>query len=179
MDTEANVKIAVFGSSSAKEGSQAWKEAYEVGFLLAKGGYTVVNGGYGGTMLASARGAKEGLGKTIGVTTDEFPGLEKNEFIDQEIRKPTWRDRLFQLIALGDGFVILDGGTGTLAELAVVLEMGNKDLHAKPVVVLGKRMQSIVNFFKQNPEVSLPRGLHFPSTPKGAVQYILNFLTHA
>jgi predicted Rossmann-fold nucleotide-binding protein len=42
------------------------------------------------------------------------------------------------LIRLGDGFVACKGGTGTLAELAVVWEMQNKSvMPGKPFAVLG------------------------------------------
>lgn len=166
--------IAIFGSGIIKEGSRQFKIAYETGFLLAKSGFTVVNGGYGGSMLASAKGAKEGGGETVGVTTDNF-GSTKNRFIDQEIRKQTWQERLHHLIALGDGYVILDGGTGTFAEFAVVLEMRNKEFHHKPMVVLGHHMQSVIRVLKRNPEISIPKDLFFAQTPKIAVQ---RFISH-
>ena len=165
-------KITVFGSGTVQENSPLWNQAYEIGFLLAKEEYVVLNGGYGGTMLASARGAKDGSGKTIGVTTDEFPASKKNEFIDQEIRKRTWRERLFELIDLGDGFVVLDGETGTLAELLIVWEMRNKNLHQKPIVILGERMQALVRMLKENPDVFLPQDLSLVSTPKEAVEFL-------
>ncbi len=161
--------VAIFGSGVAKEGSQRFRIAYEIGFLLAKAGFTVVNGGYGGGMLASAKGAKEAGGKTIGVTADDF-GSTRNQFIDQEIRKKTWQERLHQLIKYGDGYIVLDGGTGTLAELAVVLEMRNKKFHAKPIVVLGRHMESVIRVLKRNPEISIPPDLFLVSTPKAAVQ---------
>lgn len=171
--------IAVFGSGQAKENSEAFKTAHEVGFLLAKAGFVVANGGYGGSMLASAKGAKAAGGSTIGVTTDEFYGTAKNEFIDREIRKPTWRERLYRLMELADGFVVLDGGTGTLTELAVAWEMKNKKLHQKPIVILGRTMQAVVHTLKQNPEVQIPERFQSAQTPREAVQYLTKALLHA
>jgi predicted Rossmann-fold nucleotide-binding protein len=50
----------------------------------------------------------------------------------------TWDERLFELIKMGDGFVVCKGGTGTLAELAVLWEMQNKAvISRKPIVALG------------------------------------------
>ena len=72
-------KIAVFGSGIIKKGSRQFKIAYEIGFSLAKAGFVVANGGYGGSMLASAKGAKEAGGKTIGVTTDDFGSSRSNQ----------------------------------------------------------------------------------------------------
>lgn len=170
--------IAVFGSGTVKENSSVWKEAYQVGFLLAKAGFTIVNGGYGSTMLASAKGAKDAMGETIGVTTDEYAdqGARKNQFIDREIRVPTWRERLFKLMDLGDGFVVLNGGTGTLVELATAWEMAAKGFHDKPIVVLGRHMKSVVRALKSNSEVIVPQKLRSVSTPKAAVQYLLRHL---
>jgi len=70
-------------------------------------------------MEAASRGAKEAGGKTYGVTA-EFFGRKINEWVDVEVRKKTWEERLFELIRLADGFVACKGGTGTLVELAVV-----------------------------------------------------------
>ena len=170
--------IAVFGSGKIKKDSRAWKEASETGFLLAQSGFNVMNGGYGGSMTASAEGAKQANGKTIGVTTDEFVGSKKNQFIDQEIRVLSWHERLHQLAELADGFVVLDGGTGTLTEMMVVWEMLNKSLHKKPVAILGHFMHSLVRFLKRNPEVSVPREFHLVKTPEDAVQFISKKLTH-
>ena len=165
--------ITVFGSGTAKEGSREFKMAYQLGYRLAQAGFTVANGGYGGTMLAAAQGAKAAGGRTVGVTTDDFPGSVKNPFIDREIRKPAWRERLHRLIDLGDGFAVLDGGTGTLAELLLVWEMGNKNFHKKPVAVLGRRMKSAIKALKRNPEVKVPSGFRFVSNSKAAVDYLV------
>src|SRR3989338_3822208 len=99
--------IAVLGSGSARQKSKEWKLAYDAGFLLAKAGFVVANGGYGGAMEASAKGARDAGGKTVGVTTDEFQGSLANSFIDQEIKVKFWRERLFKLIDLAHGFLIL------------------------------------------------------------------------
>src|SRR5260370_42706215 len=89
-------------------------------------------------MEAASGGAKEGGGKTLGVTADFFKTAKLNSWIDVEVRMKTWEERLFELIRRADGFVACKGGTGTLVELAVVWEMLNKSgMTAKPVAVLG------------------------------------------
>ena len=60
--------ITIFGTGRAKPGDAAYALAYELGKLLVEAGFTIANGGYGGTMSAAARGAVEAGGKTIGVT---------------------------------------------------------------------------------------------------------------
>ena len=88
-------------------------------------------------MAAVSRGVKEAGGKTYGVTA-EFFAADANPWIDTQVRKKTWDERLFELIRRGDAYVACKGGTGTLAELAVVWEMLNKSvMPAKPFVALG------------------------------------------
>ena len=129
--------VTVFGSSRPKEADGDYAEARALGEALARAGFAVCSGGYGGVMEAASRGAKEAGGKTYGVTA-EFFKPKANAWIDVEIRVKTWQERLFELVRLGDGFVACKGGTGTLVELAVVWEMLNKSvLTGKPFAVLG------------------------------------------
>lgn len=137
--------VAVFGVYDRHEGSEDFSIALQTGRVLAELGYRVVNGGYGGTMLASARGAKEVGGQTVGVIND-FWGKQANEFIDQVIHTKTLYERIDKLIELGDsGCVVLPGGTGTLAELALVWEFTCKKMRpARPIVCMGQFWRPLV-----------------------------------
>jgi uncharacterized protein (TIGR00725 family) len=136
--------VTVFGSSRPRGGDAEYEEARELGKQLAERGFAVCTGGYGGVMEAVSRGAKDGGGKTYGVTA-EFFQRKANEWVDVEVRKKKWEERLFGLIEMGDGFVACKGGTGTLVELAVAWEMLNKSvMETKPVVVLGEFWQPIL-----------------------------------
>ena len=64
--------ITVFGSSRPAEPHPDYREARQVGRLLAEHGFAVCSGGYGGVMEAVSRGAKEVSGKTYGVTASFF-----------------------------------------------------------------------------------------------------------
>jgi uncharacterized protein (TIGR00730 family) len=130
--------VTVFGSSRPREGEADYEEARVLGRSLAKHGFAVCSGGYGGVMEAVSRGAKEAGGKTYGVTAEFFKGAKLNSWIDTEVSVKTWEERLFELIRIADGFVACKGGTGTLVELAVVWEMLNKSvMNGKPLAVLG------------------------------------------
>lgn len=118
--------ITVFGSYEPGAGSAEYEQAYEVGYELAGAGFVVANGGYAGTMEASAKGAKEADGGTIGVTCRAFGRSKVNDYIDREIETANLQERLETLIELGSGYVVLPGGTGTLTELAYAWEMMNK-----------------------------------------------------
>ena len=137
--------ITIFGSYEPAPGSPEYEQAYQVGFELARADFTIANGGYAGTMEASAKGAQEAGGKTIGVTCSVFRRSHLNAYIDEEIQTACLRDRLEKLIEIGTGYVVLPGGTGTLAELAYTWELLNKGFLAdRPLVILGDFWQPVV-----------------------------------
>jgi uncharacterized protein (TIGR00730 family) len=141
--------ITVFGSSRPREDHADYQEARALGRLLGQAGFAVCSGGYAGVMEAVSRGAKEAGGKTYGVTA-EFFAAQANPWIDREIRVSSWQERLFELVRVADGFIACKGGTGTLAELAVVWEMLNKAvIHGKPLVTLGEFWLPIVERVRQ------------------------------
>jgi uncharacterized protein (TIGR00725 family) len=138
--------VTVFGSSRPHEGDADYEEAWILGRSLAKHGFFVCSGGYGGVMEAVSRGAKEAGGKTFGVTAEFFKAAKLNAWIDVEVRMESWEERLFELIRRADGFVACKGGTGTLVELAVVWEMLNKSVMSeKPFAVLGDFWQPVLD----------------------------------
>jgi uncharacterized protein (TIGR00725 family) len=136
--------VTVFGSARIDMASDEYKLAYALGYGLAKAGYTVCNGGYGGAMEASAKGAKESGGSTIGVAFDT-PGRTQNTWIDKIVQTGPLSDRLLKLVELGDAYVVLRGGTGTLLELACVWEFVNKGIIGrKPIIIMGSFWQPVV-----------------------------------
>lgn len=144
-----NRTVTVFGSSHPTEGDEKYALAFALGAELAAGGFTLCNGGYGGIMEASARGAKSAGGRTIGVTI-KGPGRAANQWIDKVIEMDSLLERLQKLIALGDAYVVLPGGTGTLLELAAVWEFVNKRLmDEKPILVLGSFWNSVVQTVRE------------------------------
>lgn len=155
--------ITIFGSSLPAEASHAYEEARKLGRLLAEQGFAVCNGGYGGLMAASARGAREAGGHTIGVTCSIWPG-KANPWIVEEIRAATFMDRLTNLIERGDVYVVLPGGTGTLAELALVWEMMNKSTLArtvggrKPLLVMTPYWQPVIDCLSQESTLNASGG---------------------
>lgn len=144
--------VAIFGSARCSPLSKEYQHAVKLGGLLASGGHVVCNGGYGGIMEATARGARESGGSTIGVTVETF-SRQANAWIEREVRMPTLASRLFRLVELGEAYIILRGGTGTLLEFAAVWEFINKkEMPPKPVVadefwrpvveLIGRELQS-------------------------------------
>lgn len=136
--------ISIFGASNPEPGGDAYGQAQSVGRVLAKLGYTVANGGYGGTMEASARGAKDAGGLTIGVTCSIWSS-RPNAYIDEVIETAEYEERLRTLIDLGlAGYVALPGATGTLVELAWVWEHACKGWWSRPIALVGEFWQPLL-----------------------------------
>ncbi|HEV8538621.1 MAG TPA: LOG family protein [Bacteroidota bacterium] len=140
--------VTIFGSSRLRPEDPEYRIAHDLGALLAQNGYTICNGGYGGSMEATARGAKEHGGRTIGIITGMF-STTANPFIDTIVVTQTHAERLMKLVETGDAYVVLKGSTGTLLELAMVWEYLNKGiLKNKPIIVLGEFWKPVIDTLK-------------------------------
>jgi len=147
--THKNI-ITVFGSSRPRPGDAEYDLAHGLGVALARSGFAVCNGGYAGIMEASARGANESGGETIGVICTAFAGRSANPWIDTILREESLITRMMKLVEIAHGYVILKGGTGTLLEFAAVWELMNKGIMPeKPMVVLGDFWKGVVNTLKE------------------------------
>ena len=141
--------IAVFGGSRPPENSREYAEAYAVGKLLAQKGFVVMNGGYAGTMEASARGAQEHGGHSIGVLSEEFAHLKANPYIVERQISPDLFSRIREMQTRADGFIVLKGSMGTLAELALVWNLAKLDAkHRKPIVLLGAHWAQVLRVWR-------------------------------
>ncbi len=152
--------ITVFGSSTPERLSPAWQTAHDLGSEIARAGWTLCNGGYGGTMEAAAQGAIEVGGHTIGVTCYVLNWRGgPNPYIRQEVPTFDLLTRLNTLVRLGSAYVILPGGTGTLVELALVWELLNKGLLRRkaPIVWLGDHWTPLLEpIRREQPDVLEP-----------------------
>jgi uncharacterized protein (TIGR00730 family) len=171
----AEKTITIFGTGRARPGGTAYTLAYSIGKLLAHAGFTIANGGYGGTMLAAAKGAAEAGGKIIGVTCSAFKGSEANKYISWEIITESLDERLDTLLKLGQAYVVLPGGTGTLLELAKVWELKNKGFRNadKPIILVGGFWQPLLDLIAvDDPDSS--RHIKQADKPDQVVEFITN-----
>lgn len=140
--------IAVFGSSRREADSPFYREAFELGGVLARAGYTVLSGGYGGSMAAVSRGAYEAGGRVIGVTCAIFDPLPPNPWVTEEVKAPTLIERLALMLDRADGFVAIRGGIGTLSEVTLAWSLlQTRSLNSKPLVLLGADWQPVLDAF--------------------------------
>ncbi|HEY6041528.1 MAG TPA: LOG family protein [Anaerolineae bacterium] len=171
--------IAVFGGSQIKTDSPAYREAYRVGELIARNGFVLINGGYSGTMEASARGAREAGGRVLGVSSKLFDPLTMNPFVQEEIPTDDLYSTIRELVMRSDGYIVLKGSHGTLAELAIVWNLAAIDPHfVKPIVLLGDFWTPILEGFEQYLTVTreISSLLHIVSTPDQAIAYLMRAL---
>ena len=126
--------VTVFGSSLPKEKDGEFETAYLLGKLLAQKNFNVCTGGYGGIMTAVSKGATEEGGEAIGITVDLW-NVKANKYITKEIKCNSLFERISRLVEIGDAYVILQGGTGTLLELSAIWELMNKNLIGKKPAV--------------------------------------------
>jgi len=165
--------ITVFGTGRAGQGDSTYQLAYEVGKLLAEAGFTIANGGYGGTMLAAAQGAAQIGGEVIGVTCSAFKNSTANKYVTREIVTGSLDERLDTLIKLGQGYVVLPGGTGTLLELAKVWELKNKGFIKvdKPIILLGGFWKPLVDLVTSDDSDS-SRHIKLVDVPEQVIEFI-------
>ena len=169
----AKKTITIFGTARARQGDSNYQLAYETGEALAKAGFAIANGGYGGTMLAAAKGAAQVGGKIIGVTCSAFKG-KPNEYVSREIVTGSLDERLDTLIKLGQGYVVLPGGTGTLLELAKVWELKNKNFlnKSKPIILVGGFWKPLVDLIAADDPDS-GRHIHIAAGPNEVKDFLV------
>ena len=138
--------ITVFGSSQPAPGSAAYEQARLLGRLLAEAGYGVINGGYSGTMQGVSQGVAEAGGRVVGVTCAVFDGQRPggNRFLTEAIHAPDLLARLRKLVELGDAYVVLHGGIGTLLELFLVWNLVALGSAHKPCILVGPSWRCVL-----------------------------------
>ena len=172
--------ISVFGSASPVSGSADYLQAESIGRLLAQNGYAVATGGYVGTMEAVSKGASEAGGHVIGVTCtaiEDFRPIAANQWVAEEIKFDTLRERMLHLVMHNEGAIVLPGGIGTLVEMALMWNLLQVDeIPARPFITLGDIWRDTLNAFVK-PEYVKPQYhtlVQHASTPQEAVTLLVN-----
>lgn len=121
--------IGVMGGGKVPRDQET--RAFQLGALIARHGWILLNGGRNtGIMAASARGAFENGGITVGV----LPGSDTDQMsphIQIPIRTGMGSARNAINILSSDVVVACPGGAGTISEIALALK------HGKTVICMG------------------------------------------
>ncbi|MBP9817497.1 LOG family protein [Candidatus Shapirobacteria bacterium] len=166
-------RVAFFGDADLKSTDKTYKLAVETAKLLAESGYTIVDGGGPGIMMAATEGARLGGGEVevVIIDPDKVPGnyegteAENLDMATKVIETSNITRRTAKLIEVADAFVIFKGGTGTLAEMSAVWEQAKFDYgHHEPVIFVGKDWKEIVDVIVKN--------MNFESKEKRVVETV-------
>ena len=115
------MNVAVFLGAQTPANQSYIEQVVDVAKIIGKKGHTLVFGGSGsGTMAVLAKAANEAGVRIIGVVPEIFKDLvDKNNDVIEFV--PNMGIRKERMAALGDVYVILPGGFGTLEEMADVI----------------------------------------------------------
>jgi hypothetical protein len=130
--------VSVFGSARVREDSPVYAQAREVGRKFGEAGWAIITGGGPGVMEAANRGAKEGGGLSVGFNIALPHEQGSNPYLDISYTFKHFYARKVCFVKPAEGFVIFQGGFGTLDELfeALTLIQTGKAQNF-PVVLIG------------------------------------------
>ena len=127
--------------------------AYDLGKAIAENGWILLNGGRrAGVMHASAQGAKEAGGLTIGILPDRDRG-GASEFIDIPIVTGMADARNLVNVLSSDIVVACSGSAGTISEVALALK------NSKRVILLDFPIQDIFQEYLAKGLLSLAKSV--------------------
>ncbi|MFL6099201.1 MAG: LOG family protein [Actinomycetales bacterium] len=142
----AMVEVAVIGSARIGPEDGRYEEAVRLGAALADQGWTVITGGYGGLMGATATGARSRGGHTVGLPMRAWDHLEPHGS-NAELRwSVDYAERMRHLLA-ATVVVALPGGVGTLAEAGAVWAAAQTEPDAASLVVVGPGWARLLEAF--------------------------------
>jgi uncharacterized protein (TIGR00730 family) len=174
--------VTLFGSARVDEDHPAYRAARDVARRFAEAGFAVVTGGGPGVMEAANRGAKEGGGLSVGFNIELPHEQRANPYLDLEVTFRHFYARKTMLVKASEGFVLFEGGFGTLDELfeALVLIQTGKVLHFPVVLFDSAYWAGLLDWIREQP---LREGMVSPDDlellvltddPQEAVQTILD-----
>lgn len=126
------MQIGVIGAGQCDE--EIYRIAYKVGQLIAERGHVLINGGLGGVMEASAKGAKSKNGTVVAI----LPGKKEmgNKFSDIKIATDMGHARNIIIVHSSDALISIGGGYGTISEISIALKERKKVASIRPPIVI-------------------------------------------
>ncbi len=135
------MNICIFGASSDNLDPLYYQEAEAFGASLVSASHRLIfGGGANGVMAACARGVKAAGGEIIGIVPRLF---DEPDFLFEGCTDLLYTDtmsaRKEKMFSLGEAFVALPGGIGTLDEFFECITLKQLGLLSGPIVLLNTK----------------------------------------
>lgn len=175
-------KIVVFGGANAPDPYPSM--AYSIGRLIGQEGYVTLTGGGPGIMREVNRGAKEVGGESWGICIEHrAEQIILDYFTYHEVHE-RFDERNDRLLGLGDAFVVLPGGLGTVVEaLQITQRKKFSEIPPKtPLILIGGFYQKLSEVFDEMHSQgfitdSLADLYQFVQTPEEMITIIKNYFS--
>ncbi len=150
-------RLSVFAASNCPPKSPLYADVQALGKAIAKQGWDGLTGGHVGLMAAFAEGMHASGAHMRGITLDCFP-TPKGHCLHDEQDAPHFFERMRRLIEEADAYLVLPGGLGTLAELAMCWDLLSIGLLAKrPLMLYGQDWQEMIAVLQKHLLLSKPQ----------------------
>lgn len=177
-------KVCVFASSCNFLDEIYYKEAKELGYLLAKANMEMVYGGSClGLMWACAEQVKANKGRITGVMPEKLKEMDVfSNYCDEFYVTPCMRSRKAKMDELSEALIALPGGFGTLEELSEMIVQKQLGYNKKAIVILNTNgfyddlLEFFENIIRQKFANKKAQNLYFiAKTPQEAILYLKNY----
>jgi len=150
-------RLAAFGSSRIGPEAAIYQDVFTLSKKIAQSGWGGMTGGHQGMMAAFSEGMHAGSGHIQGITLERFPTPPDNT-LSEEIRAKNFFDRMGTMIEQADAWLVLPGGLGTLAELAMTWDLiAIRVLEPRPLLLYGDMWQPIITTLSDQLIISADR----------------------
>ena len=138
-------RLTAFGSSRLGPDSPSYADVTALAKAIAEAGWDGMTGGHQGMMAAFSEGIHAGGGHIRGITLERFPTPPGNT-LSEEVRARDFFDRMRALIEEADAWLVLPGGLGTLAELAMTWDLiAIHVLDERPLLLYGEMWEPVID----------------------------------
>lgn len=148
-------RIAAFGSSRTAATSPEYIDVRNLAARLGASGWDGITGGHQGMMAAFSEGIRAGGGHIRGVTLERFPTPPDNS-LHEEVRARDFFERMQTMIEDADAYLVLPGGLGTLAELAMTWDLlAIRVLETRPLIAYGGMWEPVLSALQEHLSLSV------------------------
>ncbi|ATX81795.1 hypothetical protein Ga0123462_0926 [Mariprofundus ferrinatatus] len=153
----ARPRLTAFGSSRLGPDSTEYGDVLRLSKSIAESGWDGMTGGHQGMMAAFSEGIHAGGGHIRGITLERFP-TPPNNTLSEEIRSRNFFDRMGTLIEEAQAWLVLPGGLGTLAEVAMTWDLlAIRVLEPRPLLLYGDMWRPVIDTLSDNLILSADR----------------------